>query len=266
MRTVVTHFFNEEYLLPWWLRHHLQLFDHGILINHGSTDSSCDVIRNIAPDWLLVNSTLPYFNAYMTDFEVMQYERGISGWKVALTVSEFLISEIPLQKIEAMIDARKMEGFSCTGFIAVDNDPSKPPSNTKSLLIQKAWGFNENEVVENPKTAQRWALGGPYHNRFYHRSEVGMYQPGRHRSFHPHSSNRLSNVMVLHFGYSPWTAEFKRRKMQIGARLDPRDVQRGLGKHHLWDIEVLEAQYARALSVSVNLMNVPKFRNSVTTN
>ena len=33
MRVVVSHFFNEAYLLPWWLRHHRDVFDHGVLID-----------------------------------------------------------------------------------------------------------------------------------------------------------------------------------------------------------------------------------------
>ena len=34
--TVICHFRNEEVLLPFWLRHHALLFDHGILIDYGS--------------------------------------------------------------------------------------------------------------------------------------------------------------------------------------------------------------------------------------
>ena len=39
-------FYNEEYLLPWWLAHHTKLFDHGILINKGSTDRSVEICKN----------------------------------------------------------------------------------------------------------------------------------------------------------------------------------------------------------------------------
>ena len=44
--TVISHFYNEEYLLPWWLAHHTKLFDHGILINKGSTDRSVEICKN----------------------------------------------------------------------------------------------------------------------------------------------------------------------------------------------------------------------------
>ena len=47
--TVITHFWNEEILLPYWLKHHLELFDHGILINYRSTDKSVEIIKELAP-------------------------------------------------------------------------------------------------------------------------------------------------------------------------------------------------------------------------
>lgn len=51
MRTVLCHFYNEEYLLPWWLKHHRSMFDHGALIDHGSTDNSLDICRQLVPEW-----------------------------------------------------------------------------------------------------------------------------------------------------------------------------------------------------------------------
>ncbi|MBJ3789276.1 glycosyltransferase family 2 protein, partial [Bacillus sp. OA1] len=44
-KTIISHFYNEEYLLPWWLMHHTKIFDHGILINRGSTDRSVEICK-----------------------------------------------------------------------------------------------------------------------------------------------------------------------------------------------------------------------------
>ena len=41
-RVVISHFFNEAYLLPWWLKHHREMFDHGV-------ESAAAVIRNRHP-------------------------------------------------------------------------------------------------------------------------------------------------------------------------------------------------------------------------
>ena len=71
MRTVICHFYNESYLLPWWLDHHKKIFNHGIMINHRSSDSSVDIIKTITPQWDIVDTLLSEFDAFMTDLEVM---------------------------------------------------------------------------------------------------------------------------------------------------------------------------------------------------
>ena len=37
-RLLIAHFYNEEYLLPFWIRHHFNLFDDVVLINNNSSD------------------------------------------------------------------------------------------------------------------------------------------------------------------------------------------------------------------------------------
>lgn len=60
-KTVLCHFYNEEWLLPWWLNHHKQFFDHGIMINYQSTDRSAEIIKEICPTWDIVQSKNLYF-------------------------------------------------------------------------------------------------------------------------------------------------------------------------------------------------------------
>jgi len=49
--TLISHFYNEEFLLPYWLSYHSKIFDHGILVNYRSTDDSVQMIRELTPDW-----------------------------------------------------------------------------------------------------------------------------------------------------------------------------------------------------------------------
>ena len=51
--TVISHIFNEEYLLPFWLENHKNMFDHGIIIDYCSTDSSVEIIKKYCPTWEL---------------------------------------------------------------------------------------------------------------------------------------------------------------------------------------------------------------------
>ena len=45
--TIISHFYNEEYLLPFWLNHHKKYFTNAIMIDYDSTDNSVDIIKKI---------------------------------------------------------------------------------------------------------------------------------------------------------------------------------------------------------------------------
>src|SRR4051812_48551649 len=89
--TVISHFWNEEFLLPYWLKHHYPLFDHGVLIDYASTDRSAEIIHELAPQWEVRSSANVWFDARDVDAEVMAVEREFNGWKVALNTTEFLL-------------------------------------------------------------------------------------------------------------------------------------------------------------------------------
>ena len=93
MKTIISHFYNEEYLLPWWLEHHRKYFDDGIMINYGSTDNSVNIIKEYCPNWKVIDSRNSSFSASSVDEEVMDIESNISGWKIALNTTEFLIGD-----------------------------------------------------------------------------------------------------------------------------------------------------------------------------
>ena len=90
-KTLLCHFYNEEYMLPWFLNHHKQIFDHGVMIDYHSTDRSVEIIRELCPTWDIVTSRNPNFQADTIDTEVNDIEAGIDGWKICLNVTEQLI-------------------------------------------------------------------------------------------------------------------------------------------------------------------------------
>ena len=263
MRTVICHFFNEAYLLPWWLKHHLALFDHGIMIDHGSTDASADIVREMAPNWRLVRSRLMHFDAYLTDFEVMGYEQESHGWKIALNVTEFLMPTMQLEIIERELTRLGRSGCSASGMLVVDHQPTVAPTTSLSLPVQKHWGVDDNAELS---IQQRLSLGLPqipYRNRFFHRAEVGMYHPGRHKSFHPDSNFRLLDLMIFHFGYAPWNENGLRRKLQIASKLNPEDLQRGWGVQHQKKTEDLQRDYELIRSSATDLNEHPHASSAI---
>ena len=70
--------------------HHTKIFDHGILINRGSTDRSVEICKLFAPHWEVRDSRFLEFDPTNTDIEVMEIERsfrledGIKYYRISL--------------------------------------------------------------------------------------------------------------------------------------------------------------------------------------
>ena len=47
-KTCLIHIYNEEYLLPFWLNHHKDIFDDIIIIDYNSTDKSLEICKEIS--------------------------------------------------------------------------------------------------------------------------------------------------------------------------------------------------------------------------
>ena len=73
--TLISHIYNEEYLLPFWLNYHKNIFDYGIIINYDSTDKSLAIIKEICPEWSIINSRNKYYIPHEVDNEVMDIEK-----------------------------------------------------------------------------------------------------------------------------------------------------------------------------------------------
>lgn len=253
MRTVICHFYNESYLLPWWLDHHKKIFNHGIMINHRSSDSSVDIIKTITPQWDIVDTRLSEFDAFMTDLEVMNYEEQVIGFKIALNVTEFLMPAIPLEKIEEALLGMGRLGCAASGIICVDQDPTELPIYERSLQSQKYWGYDDNLNCDSQSRLSMGQSLFPYRNRFYHSDKVGMYQPGRHLSYHQDSTFRINELMIFHYGYAPWNDSFLARKTQIQQKVSTGDIARNWGVQHFKAREELTIDFQKNKTLSSDL-------------
>ena len=134
-KTLLCHFYNEEYMLPWFLNHHTQIFDHGVMIDYHSTDRSVEIIKEICPTWDIVTSRNPNFQADNIDTEVMDIERDIEGWKICLNVTEQMIGDY------SILDARPQQLLLPSVFM-VDCDRELAVTQDRPLYEQKFNGFS----------------------------------------------------------------------------------------------------------------------------
>src|SRR5262245_25552075 len=142
--TLISHFWNEEFLLPYWLRHHYPLFDHGILLDYGSTDRSVPLIRELAPRWEIRRSRNEWFDARDVDAEVMDVEREVRGWKIVLNTTEFLLGD-DLRLFTRLLERYRPDlyGVWAYDFTMVDRLEEREAEVTGApLCFQRRYGYH----------------------------------------------------------------------------------------------------------------------------
>lgn len=204
MKTVICHFFNEEYLLPWWLQHHRKIFDHGIMIDYRSTDRSRKIIQEMCPTWQIVDSRNEYFDSAIIDREVEDYERPLVGWRMALNVTEFLYGNY-----ERMNNDANQQIY--VGNYVFTNNSDIEVTHDKPLHEQCTLGFLDRSNTER--------LGnGDRPRRSLHNFSV-KYPPGRHYS-QPQTYNDL---YVFYYGYAILNELALARKVQIRDKMSEKE-------------------------------------------
>ncbi|MBD8499542.1 glycosyltransferase family 2 protein [Paenibacillus arenosi] len=248
MNTIISHFYNEEYLLPWWLKHHIPLFEHGILVNRGSTDRSVDICKKLAPHWEVRDSKVAEFDALLVDREMMEIETECKGWKMVLNTTEFLCFRNTKQFFTKLKGLGSSMYHLRTIFLVDDPDYGYTAPNPEVPLVKQRYhGFLL-----------------PHAGRFIHRYTHGGYTVGRHstdQSFtHFPFLDVVDPAFVIKCYFSPWTEEMKLRKLQIGPTMSESSVRSMLGHQHMVSREELEQAYMHYVQQSSDLRLYPAYQ------
>lgn len=241
MLNLICHIRNEALLLPPWIRHHAPLVDTATIIDYASTDDSLDIVRTMAPHWRIVRSQNVDFDANDVDFEVMQIESHLSGWKLALNVTEYLSSH-NLRGVLQIAEDSQFYGVTGSSYILVDSERLGFAGlrSDQSVLHQFHHGYCEDPTYKDTR------------RRLIHRWKTGSYAVGRHTWMR--GPTALSpDLLFCTLMYAPWDARMIERKLNIGKQLSAHDRAKGLGFHHLRDAEQLKNDFEQALAVSQDL-------------
>ena len=225
--TLITHIYNEEYLLPFWLINHKDMFDNIIIIDYNCTDRSLEICKKICPNCKIIPSRNEYFDAQEADKEVMDIERTIDGIKIVLNVTEFLICENNIKDFFKENITTRVAFEVITRMVFSPNKYNIFPKNNYELFDNI---FNEGVFISYETRS----------SRFIHNYPDGNYGTGRHFLNYKgiaRDSNLLPSekIQILYVGYYPLNDHMVKRWTQIGKRQSKFDIDHQLGHHHLWN-------------------------------
>jgi hypothetical protein len=210
--TLITHIFNEEYLLPFWLEHHKPMFDDLFVIDYRSTDKSRDICQSIWPGCKIITTRNAYFDCIQIDREVMDIENSIDGIKMVLNTTEFLFSDTPIKNLFVENHAYKVKITT--------------PYSEKNYEIKTT-----HELIKNLLNEDINCIFDRAH-RVLHNYSNGKYAVGRHGSYHP--SSELTNVHLVWMGFYPMNEKLLARKLQIQQNIPQHDKDNKAGFQHLF--------------------------------
>lgn len=227
-KTLLCHFYNEEWMLPWFLTHHKQIFDHGVMIDYHSTDHSADIIREICPTWDIITSRNPNFQADTIDTEVNDIESQIDGWKICLNVTEQLIGNY------IVMDTTTINEIYVPSIFMIDVERQTRVANPDFALYEQyyhGFSFRDSDQAFLERRSRRLHRTNiPYPTN----STRECMAPGRHY-------NMYSDVdlAILYYGWCPFDQGQLDRKLQIQTQIPLIDRQLNRGFHHITNKETL---------------------------
>ena len=238
-RTVLSHFYNEEYLLPWWLKHHRKIFDHGIMVDYDSTDRSRDIIRELCPTWEIVTSRHRQFECMLIDQEIADLEANLSGWRMCLNTTEFLYGNYDLMHGDEPGNFLRIPSNIC-----IDPVWDRPYDPDIELILQCQHGVDFRYSGDKLKsictvfaapTAWCIRMGRSAHTHSF------TYPVGRH-----FFECNTEDLVIFWHGWSPMNAAMVARKSQIKTRIPGSDFGRSLGRQHNVTEQQLIDQWERS--------------------
>lgn len=246
MKTVICHFYNEEHLLPWWLKHHKQIFDHGIMIDYFSTDRSMEIIREICPDWEIRYTRNKYFDSVPIDEEVMYIEKMLGGWRMCLNVTEFLYGNT-----DHLRDLPDPTQYFIGNYVFVDMENADQGQtildHNYPLHQQRYWGYDTFFNTGEPRGQIMSRV-----NRSIHNYPI-TYSGGRHFG---RTTKSFDDLVIFYYGNADISDAGVNRKTQIYSKISPKE-QSEMKNYHITDLEEVRKrirehkQFSRSLKEEI---------------
>ena len=254
--TIISHIYNEEYLLPFWLEHHSQIFDDGIIIDYCSTDKSIEIIKKFCPTWKIIKTKnlnedgSPNFQALLVDDEIKEIEKNINGFKICLNTTEFFMINKP--KTEFINSLLLNKYYYITSYSIMTSKEKSYPKNTIQFF-EEIDLINNNCKISRPK---------PY--RILHSEKYCDYSGGRHGRNNENIEDNIyeTEIFILWCQYYPNNNKMIERKLQIQKNIPYIDRIQKHGIQHFINYEELINKYKRIKEL-IKPINDKKIKDTI---
>ena len=206
------------------VRTSLKIFDHGIIIDYCSTDSSIEIIKRFCPTWEIIKTKnlnqdgTPNFQAALVYIEVTEIEKNIKGLRIALNTTEFLF--LMKDKYDLINSLSENEYYYIKAYSVLSDKMNIYPKNSVELLN------NINTISKSDR--------GPTPYRILHSDTSIEYICGRHDMIYkrPIIIDNNNNFFILWLNFYPFNDTIIKRKLQIQQNIPFCDKIVGNGIHH----------------------------------
>ena len=232
--TLITLIYNEEYLLPFWLNHHKNLFDDIVIIDYNSTDNSIQICKNICPNAKIITSKNKYYGSSTTDLEIIEIENNIDGIKLVLNITEFLFLKKPIKDL----------------FNDSDNDKKSYKIIAYTPYSSKKYEINNyKDLISNLLNEDVLYNRDINHSRDIHNYSNGNYVDKRKGT---NNITYITNdVFIIWFGFYPMNDKFIQRKLQIKNNIS--EIDKKNNSHHFYNIDEINEIITNNMKNSTNL-------------
>jgi glycosyltransferase involved in cell wall biosynthesis len=187
---VYSNMYNEEFLLPYWLRHYETFADRIFIWDDHSTDRTLEILKDHPKVTLLPREKHGHDDSYYVTTLYPQYEqhsRGVADWVIGADADEFIYHPRLREVLAEALD-KSVLVLQCNGYSMVSD---KLPTTSGQI-------YDEIKLGLVDRALSKWTIHSPNIRVRYRK---GRHGPPSVEGDFRRSTGRGSGIKLLHYRY-----------------------------------------------------------------
>lgn len=244
---VYTICWNEEKILPFFIRYYEQFADKIFFYDNESTDSSRRIIeaskKGVYRSYSSENEIRDDLYKYIKN-NVWKHSRGVADFVVVVDCDEFVRSKRGLRRDLSLLKTFGVTYIRAQGFDMVTEELDWNSSLQITDIVKNGFPFSRmnKTCIFNPNAIQEINYSAGAHN---------CYPKGRKRKFDGNFMNGLLGVNIKLLHYKEMGLDYLMARVEmLKNRLSDYNKENNYGSHYLRTREEFKAEFDKALSIA----------------